>query len=96
MVKHTQTIRRQQPTNCLSVFDDFVRLALIGLFYTKFLLTKNWRTTESSETTVTYKFYRNSLINFGKFQENKQQVPFLSNAVSSVWNLKYSFTELCL
>ena len=31
MVKHTQTIRRQQPTNCLSVFDHFVVLALKGL-----------------------------------------------------------------
>ena len=31
MVKHTQTIRRQQPTNCLSVFDHFVNLALKGL-----------------------------------------------------------------
>ena len=28
MVKHTQTIRRQQPTNCLSVFDYFVGLVL--------------------------------------------------------------------
>ena len=28
MVKHTQTICRQQPTNCLSVFDHFVVLAL--------------------------------------------------------------------
>ena len=26
MVKHTQTIRRQKPTNCLSVFDHFVGL----------------------------------------------------------------------
>ena len=24
MVKHTQTIRRQQPTNCLRVFDHFL------------------------------------------------------------------------
>ena len=31
MVKHTQTILRQQPTNCLSVFDHFVGLAFIGL-----------------------------------------------------------------
>ena len=31
MVKHTQTIRRQQPTNRLSVFDDFATLVLIGL-----------------------------------------------------------------
>ena len=31
MVKHTQTICRQQPTNCSSVFDNFVGLALKGL-----------------------------------------------------------------
>ena len=31
MVKHTQTIRRQFATNCLSVFDYFVILALVGL-----------------------------------------------------------------
>ena len=28
MVKHTQTIRRQKPMNCLTVFDHFVELAL--------------------------------------------------------------------
>ena len=31
MVKPTQTIRWQQPMNCLSVFDHFVGLALKGL-----------------------------------------------------------------
>ena len=31
MVKHTQTIRRQKPTNCLIVFDNFVGLAYKGL-----------------------------------------------------------------
>ena len=31
MVKHTQIIRRQQPTNYLSVFDHFVGLAIKGL-----------------------------------------------------------------
>ena len=31
MVKHTQTVHPQQPTNCLSVFDHFVGLALEGL-----------------------------------------------------------------
>ena len=31
MIKHTQTIRRQKPTNCLSVFDHFVGLVLKGL-----------------------------------------------------------------
>ena len=33
MVKHTQTICRQQPTNCLSVFDHFVGLPLKGLIF---------------------------------------------------------------
>ena len=31
MIKHTQTIRWQQPMNCLSVFDYSVGLALKGL-----------------------------------------------------------------
>ena len=31
MVKHTQRIRWQQPKNCLSVFENFVYLALKGL-----------------------------------------------------------------
>ena len=31
MVKHTQTICRQEPTNRLSVFDHFVGLAPKGL-----------------------------------------------------------------
>ena len=28
MVRHTQAIHRQKPTNCLSVFDHFVGLTL--------------------------------------------------------------------
>ena len=31
MVEHTQLIRREEPTNCLRVFDHFVELALEGL-----------------------------------------------------------------
>ena len=31
MVKHTQTIRRKLPTNCLRVFDHFVKLVVKGL-----------------------------------------------------------------
>ena len=31
MFKHTQTIRPLLPTNCLSVFDHFVGMALEGL-----------------------------------------------------------------
>ena len=33
MVKHTQTIRRQIPTNYLTVFDHFVGLVLKGLTF---------------------------------------------------------------
>ena len=33
MVKHTQTICRILPTNCVSVFDHFVYLAFKGLIY---------------------------------------------------------------
>ena len=33
MVKHTKTIRRSKPTNCLSVFGRFVTLALKGLIF---------------------------------------------------------------
>ena len=35
MVRHTQTICQQQPTDCLSVFDHFVELAFE-------LLNENW------------------------------------------------------
>ena len=31
IVRHTQVIRRQQPTKCLSVYENFVGLALNGL-----------------------------------------------------------------
>ena len=31
MVKYIQTIHRQQPTNCLIVFDYFLRLAIKGI-----------------------------------------------------------------
>ena len=43
MVKHTQTIRRQQPTNRLSVFDHFVGLVLKGLVNSSIIFgnTKN-------------------------------------------------------
>ena len=52
VVKHIQTIRRQKPTNCLSVFDHFVGLAFKGLslpqhkqirYYNQILLSGTWR-----------------------------------------------------
>ena len=38
MVKHTQTIHRQKPTNCLSIFDNFVGLPFKGLNWYKTLM----------------------------------------------------------
>ena len=44
MVKHIQAIRRQKPTNCLSVFDHFVGLWLKGcvryIFASLFCISK--------------------------------------------------------
>ena len=40
MVKHTQTIRRPLPTNCLNVFDHFVGLALKSLSSSQFYNTE--------------------------------------------------------
>ena len=40
-VKHTQTICRLLPTNCSSVLDNFVGLALKGLRILKFYVTFN-------------------------------------------------------
>ena len=37
MFKHTQTISWQQPTYCLSVFENFVELALKGLIMEVFI-----------------------------------------------------------
>ena len=68
MVKHTQTIRLQQPMNCLSVFDHFVGLALKGLileakcsdiffsqfFHTSFIYLKS----------IHYKTYQLKILNF--------------------------------
>ena len=56
MVKHTQTILRQQPTNCLSVFDHFVGLGIKGL--SRMIIQ------------LMYRFcYRNWMLNFGLFFE---------------------------
>ena len=47
MVKHTQTIRRQQqPANCLNVFDHFAGLPLRGLIITTIYIAgkKMWST----------------------------------------------------
>ena len=52
LVKYTQTIRRQQPTNCLSVFDHFEGLGLKGLIVNTFS-----RGNRDSESTLCTFFY---------------------------------------
>ena len=42
MIKHTQTIRRQQSRNCLSVFDHFWGLAFKGLNVDFGKFVKDW------------------------------------------------------
>ena len=41
MVKYTQTILRQQPANCLNVFDHFVGLVLKGSSELNFIPQKS-------------------------------------------------------
>ena len=41
MVKHTQTIRRQQPTICLSVFDHCVRFSGVSKRHKMRTMTRN-------------------------------------------------------
>ena len=49
MVKHIQTICRQQPTDCLSVFDYFVGLVLKGLILVALAWPKSsWNLTTTS------------------------------------------------
>ena len=42
MVKHTQTIRRLLHTNCLSVYDHFVGVALKRLTFAKMTRYENY------------------------------------------------------
>ena len=45
MVKHTQTIRQQQPTNCLSVFGHFMGSPLKGLKLFQIIIQQQQRLT---------------------------------------------------
>ena len=58
MVKHTQTIRRNLPTNCLSVFDHFVGLALKGLIRTMILKVSIILNHEKLEVTAKSDFFK--------------------------------------
>ena len=67
MVKHTQTIRRQKPTNCLSVFDHFLGLTLKGLmanfnFYAVSILSvKEWAHNFRGKASIALRGYREEI-----------------------------------
>ena len=60
MVKHTQTIRWQLPTNFLNVFDHFVGLALKGLKNSVFQTLLKDRT----EYLENYEFSASSILTY--------------------------------
>ena len=82
MVKHTQAIRRQQPKNCLSVFDNFVKLALKGLIGNKVFGYRPLKGTRYS--------------NFMVYSMKKQFVKTISTIMRQInrykwYNNKYSY-----
>ena len=73
MAKHTHTIRRLLPTNCLSVFDNILGLALKGL-------------NNSSNIYLTYqiRIIQPSKINISEAYLRSCQASKMDNAVSDV------------
>ena len=57
MVKHTRTIRRLLPRSCLSVFDHFVGLAIIGLFFFTNMKKKGKNTLVLTHLSPVFHFY---------------------------------------
>ena len=62
MVKHAQTIRRQKPTNCLSLFDHFVGLALKGLNASITLIYIDCKTDCSHWTSLDHKRFSSNIM----------------------------------
>ena len=69
MLKHTQIIRRQIATNCLSVLDHFVGLSLKGLIFTQknMLTLKPYMLGDASEKfdVSEHKFYSGGISKSG-------------------------------
>ena len=58
MVKQTQAVSRLLPTNCLSVFDHFVGLALKGLRNSCFVLRLGCLLLLLQTFDISFSFYR--------------------------------------
>ena len=74
MVKHSERICRQKPTNCLSVFDHFVGLAHKGLRFV---------TTDSQGRKIYFKYMDmfTKVIPFGNIWENTYLNSILSTSL---------------
>ena len=65
MVRHTETTRRLKPTNCLSVFNHFVRMALKWLTYGCVFMGRmktNFRITQDNAPLVWYRYINDVLL----------------------------------
>ena len=66
MTKHSQTIRRQQPTNCLSVSDHFERLVLKGKNISRRQVKKSFLSLTKQTMPIQRKFLTNTLLSLTK------------------------------
>ena len=80
MVKHTQTIRRQQLMYCLSVFGHFVKLALKGLIC-------NFNNNRNNYQGTIY------LVRTQDFPKNQHSLPPDTQTYGCVSGGKFSFLE---
>ena len=81
MVKHTQTIRWQQPKNCLNVFEHFVGLALKGLkeiFKDGHLINRN----------VFLQWQWFSCLQHGHFHKSVKVIKLVSSLISHLLKLE--------
>ena len=102
MAKHTQTIRRLLPKNCLSVFDHFLRLALKILSFLRstalnLFKTRLQRLILIIFTILTGKNYRNNLIH--EFVKTKSRLFFTPPIKVSYFNwacIYFNYEYRCL
>ena len=100
MIKHTKTIRRQQPTNYLSVFDHFVGLALKGLTWATDEDFHNGKSLKNGKAPTLNRWrlhYRNWNL-FVRYLQQLNKGISSNNRFENFWKDKESHTclKLCL
>ena len=91
MIKHTKTIRRQQPTNYLSVFDHFVGLALKGLTWATDEDFHNGKSLKNGKTPTLNRWrlhYRNWNL-FVRYLQQLNKGISSNNRFENFWNLTF-------